>query len=101
MRPHIEDLHEVALGVELAGEEELLRADLELDDANTLERTDLAFARKRISENAPDSLICCKLGLLWEAPLRLGEARGLEDLALRAIWTRQSRPTDKAGLARP
>lgn len=44
MRPHVEDLHQVALGVERVGEEELLRADLELDDADTLEGANLGRA---------------------------------------------------------
>lgn len=44
MRPDVEDFHQVALGVELVGEEELLRTDLELDDADTLEGTNLGRA---------------------------------------------------------
>ena len=43
MRPHIEDLQQVPFGVELVGKKKLLRADLELDDANTLEDADLGL----------------------------------------------------------
>ena len=43
MLPYVEDLQHVPFRVELIGEKELLRDDLELDDADTLEGANLGF----------------------------------------------------------
>jgi len=62
VRTHVEDLDGVPLGVELVGQQELLRTDLELDDTHALQGAELGLAGEGVGQQAFDRVVDGQLG---------------------------------------
>lgn len=104
VRCDIEEVDAVGLRFELVGQEKLLRPDLELHDPDALEAPSLRLATQRVLVNPAHRLIDSQLPGRRQAPLRLREARRLNEGARglrRLTHLIRSRRTDTVARARP